>query len=73
VEPAVTAICRRALPVTLAILRELSGDMRAIGMDPLDLVASFSELFQQSLETIGYAPKQARRLIMGSAVSVALS
>jgi fatty aldehyde decarbonylase len=73
VEPAVTAICRRALPVTLAILRELSGDMRAIGMDPLDLVASFSELFQQSLETIGYVPKLARRLIMGAAASVPLN
>jgi len=73
VEPAVTAICRRALPVSLAILQELTADMRAIGMDPLDLVASFSELLQQSLETIGYAPKQARRLIMGAAASVTLN
>jgi hypothetical protein len=73
VEPAVTAICRKALPITLAILREITGDMRAIGMDPHDLVASISELFQASLETIGYAPKQARRLIVGAAASVALS
>ena len=73
VEPAASAICRKALPITLAILRELTGDMRAIGMDPLDLVASFSELFQASLETIGYPPKQARRLIVGAAASVPLS
>ncbi len=72
VEAAVSAVCRRALPVALSILRALSADMRTIGMDPLDLAASFSELFQQSLGTIGYGPRQAQRLIVVAAASLPL-
>lgn len=73
VQPAVTAICRRALPMALRILQALSGDMRAIGIDPLDLIVSFQALFQQSLETIGYEPGQARRLILRAVVSQPMS
>ena len=68
-EPAMSSICRRVLPVTISILQAVATDMRAIGMDPLDLVASFFELFQDSLETVGYDTRTARRLIVSAAAS----
>ncbi len=69
VEPAAVAISRRALPITLVILQRLAGDLRAIGIDPIDLLASFTELFQQALETIGFAPAAARRILVGAAAA----
>ena len=66
-EPAMSSICRKVLPVTTAILQAVAPDMRAIGMDPLDLVASFFELFQSCLETVGYDAKTASRLIVSAA------
>ncbi|MEI6029781.1 MAG: long-chain fatty aldehyde decarbonylase [Synechococcaceae cyanobacterium ELA739] len=63
VQAAVSAICLQALPTTLAILRALVEDMRAIGMDPQELVAGFGECFQQSLERIGYGSPEAARLL----------
>ena len=63
VQAAVSTICLQALPTTLAILRALVDDMRVIGMDPYELVASFGEGFQQSLETIGYGSGEAARLL----------
>lgn len=73
VQPAVTAICRRALPVTLQILQVLVADLQAIGIDPFDLVASFQELFQAALVGIGYGPATVRRLLVGAAASLTLS
>lgn len=69
---AVAAICRRALPVTLQILQAVAPDMRAIGMDPADLVGSFCELFEQSLVTIGFSGAEARRLVFRSVAAVPL-
>ncbi len=63
VQAAVSTICLQALPTTLAILRALVDDMRVIGMDPYELVASFGEGFQQSLETIGFGSSEAARLL----------
>ena len=63
VQEAVAAICLQALPTTLGILRALVDDMRVIGMDPVELVASFGEGFQQSLETIGFGSAEAARLL----------
>jgi fatty aldehyde decarbonylase len=63
VKDSVSAICLQALPTTLAILQALVDDMRVVGMDPYDLVASFGEGFQQSLETIGYGSSEAARLL----------
>lgn len=72
VSEAVAAICRRALPVTLQILQAVAADMRAIGMDPADLVGSFCELFEQSLVTIGFSGAEARRLVFRSVAAVPL-
>lgn len=60
----VREICRRALPITLAILQSRADDMRAIGIDPQELVAGFMVRFQQALETIGFEARAARRLIV---------
>ena len=72
-EPAMSSICRKVLPVTTAILQAVAPDMRAIGMDPLDLVASFFELFQSCLETVGYDAKSASRLIVSAAASAPMA
>ena len=63
VQAAVSSICLQALPTTLTILRALVDDMRVIGMDPYELVASFGEGFQESLEAIGYGSSEAARLL----------
>ena len=63
VQAAVSAICLQALPTTLAILRALVDDMGVIGMDPYELLASFGEGFQHSLETIGFGSSEAARLL----------
>lgn len=69
VEESLDRACRRALPITLAILSGLSADLRAIGIDPADLVAGFSARFQQALEAIGLEARQARRLITAAALA----
>ena len=71
VEASAVAISRQALPITLGILQSLAADLQAIGMDPIELVASFSELFQQTLETIGFEPPAARRILAGAAAAMA--
>ena len=51
--------CRRELPTTLTILRELWSNLEAIGIAPAGLVAEFSGLFNDSLGAIGFQPKEA--------------
>ena len=70
VDASIAAISRRALPITLSILQSLAADLQAIGMDPIELLASFSELFQQALETIGFEPPAARRILAGAAAAM---
>lgn len=72
VEQAVRLTCKRALPITLGILVALAADLWAVGIDPGDLLANFSDLFQQSLEAIGLEAAVVRRLLIGAAASAAL-
>jgi len=70
VEEAVRRTCAQALPITLSILAALAEDLRAVGIDPGELLACFSELFQQSLETIGLEAAAVRRILIGAAAAV---
>ncbi len=70
-EASAAAISRRALPITLSILQSLSADLQAIGMDPIELLASFSDLFQRALETIGFEPPVARQILARAAAAMA--
>ena len=70
VEEAVRRTCAQALPITLGILAALAEDLRAVGIDPGELLACFSELFQQSLETIGLEAAAVRRILIGAAAAV---
>jgi len=67
VETSVAEVSRRALSITLGILQCLSPDLRVIGMDPIDVLASFSELFGEALEVIGFEAVVARRILAGGA------
>jgi fatty aldehyde decarbonylase len=58
----VEACAGRAVPVALAMLSALEADLRAIGIEPLELVAEFVVEFQAALEAIGYGTREARRL-----------
>ncbi|MFM7311850.1 MAG: long-chain fatty aldehyde decarbonylase [Cyanobium sp.] len=69
VQDAVQEACRRALPITLAMLRSLTEDLRSIGMDPEALLAGFALRFQRALEAIGFDPPVARRLIVAAALA----
>jgi hypothetical protein len=71
VEPATLEVCQRALPITLAILQRLADDLQAIGIDPLELLAGFAELFQGALEAIGFSASVARR-VLARAVATAM-
>ena len=73
VSEGIRATCRQALPITLAILQAQADDLRAIGMDPIEMLASFCELFQQALETIGFEGAEARRMLSSAAASAALA
>lgn len=67
VEAEVAAVTKRALPLTTAILKELWPDLQAIGVDPEELFASFTSLFQQALERVGFEAPAARRLLASAA------
>jgi hypothetical protein len=69
VQPALTAACQQALPIALSILTTLSSDMRQIGVDPSDVLATFCDAFQGSLERIGYETRAARRLLNAAAAA----
>ena len=68
VEAGVRAVCRQALPVALGMLLSLGEDMRAIGIDPADVLAGFVDRFQQALESIGFESREARRLIGAASI-----
>lgn len=67
VETSVADVSGQALPITLGILKRLAPDLRVIGMDPIDTLACFSELFGQALEALGFEAVVARRLLAGAA------
>ncbi len=70
----IAACCERALPIVLAILQSVRDDMKAIGIDPADVVGEFVGCFQAAIETVGFPPSQARALVArlaGRAVEVA--
>ena len=58
---------QQALPITLGILQRLAADLTLIGMDPIQVLASFSELFGQALEAIGFEPAASRRILASAA------
>lgn len=64
VKDGVAAICAKALPLMLPILQALVPDMLVIGMDPLELLVGFNEIFEQSLEAIGFERRVATRLTL---------
>lgn len=65
VEGSVRAICRRVLPIILTIFQTVAADMGTIGIDPQELVAGFVLRFQQTLQTIGFEARLARRCMVG--------
>lgn len=67
VKAEIQSVVGEALPITLSMLQALGDDMRNIGMDPIETLASFSELFREALEAIGFEAKEARRLLMQAA------
>jgi len=67
VDTSVAEASRRALPITLDILRRLAADLTMIGIDPINVLASFSELFGQALEAIGFEAAAARRILASAA------
>ena len=73
VKEGIQATCRQALPITLTILQSQADDLRAIGMDPIEMLASFCELFQQALESIGFESAAARRILSSAAAATSLA
>ena len=71
VEPAVQAITRQALPISLAILRAVVPDLKAIGIDPLELMGVFQQRFRQALVAIGYGTAEAQALVWRSTLTAA--
>lgn len=67
VEASVAAVCKQALPITFGILQRLAADLTLIGMDPIEVLASFSEHFGQALEAIGFEAAAARRILASAA------
>ncbi|KEF42231.1 MAG: aldehyde decarbonylase [Cyanobium sp. CACIAM 14] len=59
----IAACCERALPVALAMLQDVRDDLTVIGIDPLDLVGEFVACFEETLEKVGFQPRQARGLV----------
>jgi fatty aldehyde decarbonylase len=55
--------CLRAVPVALGLITGLRQDMETLAIDPLELASEFVACFQASLQTIGYPPREARRLV----------
>ena len=64
-------VSRKALPITLAILQTMAKDMKAIGMDPHEVLANFSELFLQALKASGFDQTAARRIVTGGLAAAA--
>jgi fatty aldehyde decarbonylase len=67
VEASVAAVSQQALPITIGILQRLAADLTLIGMDPIQVLASFSELFGQALEAIGFEAAASRRILASAA------
>ncbi|HJN34028.1 MAG TPA: long-chain fatty aldehyde decarbonylase [Prochlorococcus sp.] len=66
----VVEISRKALPIALAILKTLAGDMRKISIEPEEIVASFSEGFKQSMESIGLSSKEVNPILIRAVASI---
>jgi fatty aldehyde decarbonylase len=57
------ACCERALPVAMGMLDTLREDLKAIGIDPAELVGESVGCLQDSLVTLGFEPRQAQVLV----------
>ncbi len=66
----VVDISRKALPLAVTILKELATDMRALMIDPEEIIASFSDEFLQTMESIGFTKKEVSKLLMRAMASV---
>ena len=64
---------RKAVPVTMNLLSILHPDLKAVGMDPGELVAEFAVCFQESLEQVGFLPKNAQKIIRSLMVAQMLA
>lgn len=56
-----------AVPMALALLETLQADLRAIGINPTELVAEFSTTFGSSLQSLGFSAAQSQRLLTRAA------
>jgi fatty aldehyde decarbonylase len=59
----VEACIKRAVPIAMNILTILHPDLKEIGMEPSELAAEFVVCFQESLERMGFIPKNAQKII----------
>jgi fatty aldehyde decarbonylase len=66
-------VSRKALPITLSILQTLAKDLKSIGMDPHEVLASFNELFLQALEASGFDQTAARHIVTRALAAAAPS
>ncbi len=67
-------ICiKKAVPVTMNLLSIVHPDLKAVGMDPKELVAEFAVCFQESLERVGFLPKNAQKIIRSLMVAQILA
>lgn len=68
----ITTCSERVVPVAMAMLHSLGDDLRAIGIDPTELVVEFVGRFHDALVSIGFVPRQARGLVARLAGRVAV-
>lgn len=67
VAAAVESCALEAVPVALAMLQSLGDDLQAIGIDPSELVADFSETFRRALQSAGFSNRASQQLLSRAA------
>lgn len=67
VAAAVERCVLEAVPVALAMLQSLGDDLQAIGIDPSELVADFSETFRRALQSVGFSNRASQQLLTRAA------
>ncbi len=69
IQDQITNVCKASLPIALSILRILTKDLEAVGMEYVELMANFSEEFTSAMVSVGMGNKDITKILVHAAIN----
>ena len=69
IQDQITDVCNASLPIALSILKDLTKDLEAVGMEYMELMANFSEEFTNAMVSVGMPNREITKILVHAAIS----